>query len=316
MEENNNIEAPVKEESLSTATQEKVDVNKLSLQDQIKFAGEQEKKVAEANPEVTGETTEHTEIEKEAMAMGWKPDHNGKSFVSAEEFVRRAPLFRRIEDQSKQIRELRDTFKQTAEHLASVRKIAYEKALSDLKTKRDNSVETGDVNEFRTTEIQINKVQQDLNNDPIVNAPKLQEPEVIDPKVESFGQRNSDWYNENTKENAKMTAAAMAMDNYLVNQARIDQGLTKDQIPQIDVEKHLAEIESTVKRQFAHRFETKKSLTPSVGRSTSSQGESKASLTSKLSPSQRQLGEQIIRMTPGFTLEEYARQLSDMGRLK
>ena len=54
------------------------------------------------------ETPELSPIEQKAISMGWRPkdqfEGDEEEFIDAKEFVRRQPLFDRIENQNKQLK--------------------------------------------------------------------------------------------------------------------------------------------------------------------------------------------------------------------
>ena len=253
---------------------------------------------------------ELTEIEKQAQAMGWKPqtEYQGEHFTSAEEYVRRAPLFERIEKQSREVKELRDLVKQSTLHLSEIKKQAYERAIKDLEASRTQQVELGNVDGFRQVDAQVNRLQQQMNTDPVVNyAPPT--PEIM-PEVSEFGERNKSWYNESSNENKKMVAAAKAVDHFLTQEAEIEGR-------QINPAQHLRAVETEVKRLFPHRFENiKKDMPATVGRSTSSERSTKQSaLVGRLTAQQRDIGLKFQNSNPAYTLEVYAKDLEEMGRL-
>lgn len=272
---------------------------------------------------------EMSDMERQARAMGWKSQEEreaeGKgvdNFVDADEYVRRGPLLRRIEDQSKQLRELRNIQKQAQDNLISIRKEAYERARRDLEVQQLQSVETGNTQQFNQTKMQIQNLHQQMQNDPIMNAPQIHiEPEK-DPDVAQFEQKHSSWYmNETTNENKEMMAAAQAADSFLYRRAKIRQGLDlndQTQVPELNKKEHLAAIEAQVKELFPHRFEAKKPPVVSVGKSTSNSNEgiSTTSLVHRLTAGQLEIGKDMVRQTPGYSLEKYANDLSLMGRLK
>jgi len=149
-----------------------------------------------------------------------------------------------------------------------------------------------------------------------------------DPEIIGFSNRNASWFNDNTKENAKMKAAATAVDSFLAQQAHIDERT-------LNPKEHLLAIENEVKRLFPHRFEqvmapvvahnapsasptaAPASIVSSVGRSTASVTGTKSgtNLAARLTPTQRQLGEKFQRSNSEYTLEVYAQELEKMGRL-
>lgn len=194
---------------------------------------------------------EISEIEKEARSLGWQSKEereaagkNNKYFVSPEEYVSRRPLFERIENQTKQIQELRDLQKQQQDYLAKVRKESYEQALKDLEAKREFAVKEADADSFRAYDHQHQELQKKMYEDQMIR--QAAQPQVS-PDVHNFVTRNQSWYNANTPENQKMKVAAETYDNYLIAQHRANG-------TQPDVNQHLSAIESEVKRLFPHRF--------------------------------------------------------------
>ena len=289
-----------------------------------------------ANPEQTAPASEQvpaasveavpapemSEVERKARELGWKSkeerEAEGKSnsyFVEPDEYVRRKPLFDRIETQNRELRDLKEAQRKQQEYLAKVRKESYDQALRDIEARREMAVQEADTIEFRRLDDQHRKIQEDLRNDPMVN--QVQAPGLSE-DLQAFVGRNQSWYNEANPENAKMKAAAEAVDTYLTRQAKIDNR-------QIDVREHLSAIESEVKRLFPHRFSNSAAqgapISPSVvntvARSTAPVKETRSSgnLVSKLTPQQRALGESFQRSNPEYTLEVYAAELEKRGRL-
>ncbi len=200
--------------------------------------------------------------------------------------------------------------------MAKVRKESYEQALRDIETRREAAVMEANTEEFRRLDTQHRKMQEDLRSDPMVN--QAQVPQISE-DLQAFVGRNGNWYNETNTENAKMKAAAEAVDNYLTRQAKIDNR-------QIDVKEHLSAIESEVKRLFPHRFTSNSAasgapISPSVvntvARSTAPVKETRGSnnLVSRLTPQQRALGESFQKSNKEYTLEVYAAELEKRGRL-
>lgn len=250
------------------------------------------------------------EWEEKALKIGWHPDHTGQNFVDAKEYVLRKPLFERIERQTSELRAIKEAHRQNAANLAQVRKEAYDQALRDLENKQDSAAAEANTIEYQKYKAQFRQLNQQMQQDPIMRVPA---PEAIpkDPEVERFQQHS--WYNANNVENAKMKALADSVDSYLAKQAHLDGS-------QIDVKQHLAQIESEVRRVFPHRFESAPVTTNApqmVGKSTMPTRDSRniTNLATQLTPQQRELGERFHRSNPEFTLDEYAKQLHQMGRL-
>ena len=92
----------------------------------------------EQGTEVPGEAL--SPVQQEALDQGWVPkdqfDGDPEKFVDAGEFLRRGELFRKIESQSKEMKELRKALNELAKHNANVRKVEYERAVQSLKAEK------------------------------------------------------------------------------------------------------------------------------------------------------------------------------------
>ena len=108
-------------------------------------------------PDGTGEqvpdtTPQVSEIEQRALDMGWRPREefqgSDDDFIDAKEFVRRKPLFDKIEHSSKEIKELRKAFNALTEHYTKVKETEYNRALSSLKAARREAMTNGDGERF------------------------------------------------------------------------------------------------------------------------------------------------------------------------
>jgi len=93
------------------------------------------------------------EIEVQAQEHGWQPEESfkadpknaGKKWRPAEEFMDRKSLFDKIEDQNKEIRNLKRGMDSFADHNRRIETIAYEKALATLKAEREQALEDGEL---------------------------------------------------------------------------------------------------------------------------------------------------------------------------
>lgn len=265
-------------------------------------------------PEQSSSEPELSEIEKQAYSLGWRPsgEYQGQNFVPAEEYVRRQPLFERIDRQGRELRELKTVNQQIAQHLASLRKEAYEQAEKDLEARRIQAINEGDSSQVFQAERQIRDIENKKANDPLFRQAEVSAQPPKLPEVESFESRNADWYNTSTAENRRMVEAASLADKQLAEQAA-ERGIV------LDPKEHLRMVEESVKRNFAHRFpqsNPKKDAPPMVGISTSSkEGAKTGALVSRLTPEQRKTGEYFYRSNKEYTLEKYAEDLERMGRL-
>ena len=115
----------------------------------------------------TPEQKEPTEIEKRAIEMGWRPkeEFNGDEadFIDAGEFVRRKPLFDKIEDSSRQIKQLHKALEAFKQHYSSVKEAEYNRALTALKQHRKEALTAGDGDRFEAIDEEIKRVETEAS---------------------------------------------------------------------------------------------------------------------------------------------------------
>lgn len=272
--------------------------------------------------DVSEEQPEYSEIEKEALSQGWKPNYNGPNKKSAEDFVRDGSFFKKIAEQKQQIQELKDAFKNLSSHQQKVEKAAYQKALNDLKKQRDSAIEQGDVltanqldEHIYSTRDQIKTFEssETVNQSPVVSKEELHD----------FSSRNKEWFNvallnKNPSElsgkelqDYKMTKAAFTYDDYLGMKVKSGE-------LNLSPQEALKEVENFIRDTYADRFSNpKRDEAASTSKSTSSNSASLGKLTSKLTDRQKELYKMYVSFDPKFgSLEDYAKQLDSIGELK
>lgn len=252
-----------------------------------------------------------SEVEQKAYEMGWRPkgDYQGEHFVEASEYVNRAPLFKRIEDQSKELKELREMSKATANHLSAVRKESYETALRELESRKIQSVQVGDVESYKKTELQAQEIHKKMQEDPAIQAPQVDQAQLD--AIAGFQERNKGWFNKDNTENQEMMDAAQFIDQKLA-QAAHEKGVKLSAI------EHLKAVEEKVKKLYSHRFENVQAAKPatvSVSSASKSSGTAVNNLVSKMTPQQKEFGAYFMRHNPSYTLEKYAADLERQGNL-
>ncbi len=256
-------------------------------------------------------TSSLSDIEQKAFTMGWRPkgDYQGEHFVEAAEYVNRAPLFERIEKQTKEIRELRDLAKSTALHMSNVRKEAYETARRELEARKVQAVQVGDVDNFKKVELQEQELDKKMRADPAIMT------QEIDPAqaqaVQEFNERNKAWFNDNTAENQEMKEAAMFIDQKLAKAAH-------EKGTKLSPQEHLKLVEDKVRKLYRDRFENTKADKPatiSVSTASKSVGTSVSHLVNRLTPRQLEFGKYFQLQNPAYSLEKYAADLERQGNL-
>lgn len=156
------------------------------------------------------EPVEHTPTEIKAMESGWVPkdEYTGEEhkWVDAGEFLRRGELFKKIEDQSKQLKDVRNALNEMKKLHSQVREVEYKRALDALKAQKKAALEEGDADAVIAADERIDLVkeqQKQLQNEPAA-APEptgAEHPEFV-----AWTEQNS-WY----KTSSPMKAFADAL---------------------------------------------------------------------------------------------------------
>lgn len=152
-------------------------------------------------------------IEVKAMSMGWRPkeEWNGdeSEFIPADEFVRRKPLFDKIEHQSRKLKTVEDSLKQLADHHQKVREIEYQRALKEIKESKRTALKEGDTALALDLEDQMESLQQEFAEEQ-KKAPQVTQPQT-GPSPEFLAWVNTNqWYVNNSEMHDFAEGAAAA----------------------------------------------------------------------------------------------------------
>src|SRR6188474_2277784 len=123
---------------------------------------------------------QQSDVEQRALEMGWRPKEqfNGDEheFIDAGEFVRRKPLFDKIEQLSKRSKETEKALRLLQEHHTKVEETAKKQVIAELKAQKKNALEEGDaekvieiddqIAQFRAAEAVETKAPQSPNGPP------------------------------------------------------------------------------------------------------------------------------------------------------
>lgn len=201
--------------------------------------------------QTTQETPQFTEIEQRAMEMGWRPktefEGDDESFIDAKEFVRRKPLFDKIETQSKEIKNVRKAIEALQQHYSAREAAAVENALSKLRTARQAAITDSDGESFEAIDTEIKRVEKEAERLKALDVKPDEVVQEIHPEFQAWTNRNR-WYN--TDEDMRDWADARGVK------------LAKDGKSPSEV---LAELEKLVKKTFPQKFvNPNKSSAPDV----------------------------------------------------
>lgn len=239
----------------------------------------------------------YTEVEKEAMLVGWKPE----GVKSAEEFLRAAPLYDRIKRDSKELRELKSAVDELKRLQNEQRRAGYEQALAELKDQKRDAIHLSDIPNVERidSEIEKIKVQKDLVKDVA--------PQLI-PEVQEFTERHKDWMYAQTAEADALRAFVARRDNELMGEG-------------LSPKEHLRRIEEELAVTFPHKFK-KEVLDPehqvaSVSSDAAQAGtkSSKRKLGfSDLNDTQKDIARQFAKRGI-MDIDAYVKSLQEIGEL-
>lgn len=98
-------------------------------------------------------------IEQKAIEMGWRPkeefDGDETDFIDATEFVRRKPLFDKIEHQNKELKEVKKVLRSLQDHHVKVKETEFQRAVELLKAQKKQAYEEGDTDRIIEVDDQI-----------------------------------------------------------------------------------------------------------------------------------------------------------------
>lgn len=272
-----------------------------------------EEQVVETQTEVvTGEGTELVQetntapqepsaVEKRALEMGWRPkeefDGEEEDFIDATEFVRRKPLFEKIDSVGKELRETRKALKALQEHHAKVKEAEFKHALEQLRNEKRQALEEGDADKLidideRIADAKVRQVQEERQQVQAAQAPH--------PNFVQWVQKNT-WYKEDAELRAisDQIGAAYAVAN-----------------PDVEPDQVLKYVEGRVKKLYPDKFRNPNKDRPSAveGRTTSTASKSKGDSISDypLTDEERKVMMSFVRQGV-MTKEEY---ITDLKRVK
>ena len=264
------------------------------MSDDIKKSDEEVKKVETDSKET--DPSESTPAETEARKIGWKPEEEyegeeGK-WVSAEEFVSRAPLYEKNRKLSKQLKEINKTVEQLKEHNKKIEEVAYQRAIDTLKAEKVKALDEGDHKAVADIDDKI----LDLKKDPL----REKQDKKNNPEFDEWVGRN-DWYNKDREMRYYADAIGLAY---------------ADENDHPDAEEVYAYAERKVRERFPEKFRNQnRSKTPSVEGGTKSQTKSKRPAWSDLPEIYQQVGGNFVRKGV-MTREQYIDDLIKTGDIK
>lgn len=107
-----------------------------------------------------------TPTEQQALDAGWVPKEkfHGEEhkWVDAGEFLRRGELFKKIDVQGRELKEMKRTIVELSKHHADVRVVEYKRALDTLRAQKKDALESGDADAVIAADDRMDLVRDEL----------------------------------------------------------------------------------------------------------------------------------------------------------
>lgn len=235
-----------------------------------------------------------TEIEQQAMQHGWRPkdqfdESTGKKWRSAEEFMDRKPLFDKIDEQHRRLRDLENGVKALAEHNKRIEASAYQRAINELRNERKQALEEGDLVKAEEIRDRIDEVKEQSRQQP-------QPQQVSNPQFDAWVEKN-EWYTNDAKLRKYADGVALELRQEGVK----------------DPTEFLKRIEREVRETFPDKFRNpNRDLAPKID---SGRGSAKSD-NFELSADDERMITQMLKAGAPITREEYIKQLKSARGVK
>lgn len=238
-----------------------------------------------------------TPTQQEALNQGWVPkdDYEGdpEKWVDAGEFVRRGELFRKIESQSKELKDVRKALAELAKHNSKIREVEYQRALDALKQEKKNALSEGDADRVVDIDEKIDLVKTQQRQDQQA-AVQNAIPQEIHPELKNWMSRNG-WY----ETTPSMRGWADARGTELAQE-----GKSPSEV--------LSQLEKEVKTRFSEKFHNPNRDKASAVEAPARQRASRAEAEYELSDVEKQVMNTLIRQGV-MTKEKY---IADLKAIK
>jgi len=240
------------------------------------------------------EPAELSPVEIQAKEAGWVPkdEYQGEEhkWVDAGEFLRRGELFKKIEDQSKQLKDVRSALNEMKKLHSQVREVEYKRALETLRAQKKAALEDGDAEAVIAADERIDLVKEQvkqLQSQPadVQNNSGAEHPEFV-----AWTEQNS-WY----KTSAPMKAFADALGQDLARA-----GNSPSEV--------LRKVAAEVRKEFPQRFNNPNKDKAGAVEGSKSTGTSRGS-SFTLSDDERRVMNTFIRQGVFKTEKEYIDEL-------
>jgi len=246
----------------------------------------------------TQDTPDVPEVEAQALEHGWMPEedfkadpkNSGKKWRPAEEFMDRKSLFDKIEDQHKQIRDLKKGVDALTLHNKSIEQSTYERARKELAEERKAALKDGDFAKAEELRDRIDEIKVAASTAQATPQTQQEAPEFV-----QFKQQN-DWYQGNTRDAVKMTAWAEGYGFILARQGKSPADI-------------LVEVHKAAREEFPEHFNKRNPNKNDAGAAPTGRQSRAVADSFRLTPEEDQVMKRMIRAGVKITEAEYKEQL-------
>ena len=247
------------------------------------------KAAAEIGTEGTGDQT--PTIEETAKAQGWNPDYDGTDKIDAAEYVRRKPLFDRIKQQSKKLKDVEKLVEGMATTYKAMSEVQFKKGIAAAEAKMKDAEDTFDVKAFK--EASAEKVA-------LETAQATIKPTAEPAEVAEFCERNP-WF----EKSATMRTDALEYGDKFMQRN-----------PHATIAEKLEYIETKIKKDYSDHFtdppDKKKPVATVEGASPASHTDPLAKLKASMSSEEKRIMKMFVgdpkdgKMTEADYLKSYS----------
>lgn len=155
----------------------------------------------EITPTTPTAEVEHTPTEIKAIESGWVPKEEFQGdehkWVEAGEFLRRGELFKKIEDQGKQLKDVRSALNEMKKLNSQIQEVEYKRALDTLKAQKKVALEDGDADAVIAADDRIEMVREQQKEMQRVSPVAQSDEGSEHPEFVAWTEQNN-WYKSST----------------------------------------------------------------------------------------------------------------------
>lgn len=238
---------------------------------------------------------EASPVESQARESGWVPkeefEGDEHKWVDAGEFLRRGELFKKIEAQNKELKDVKKTLQLLAQHNAKIKDIEFKRAIDYLKEQKKEALIEGDADAVVQLDEKIDEAKEQHKAAQIEAERQLRaEVAEVHPEFQAWTERNT-WYTSS----GPMKAFADAVGSELAAK-----GLRPSEV--------LKEVEKQVRAEFPQRFKNPNREKPGAVEGASTKGSTKSG-SYQPTDFERQVAKKFVKAGVFANEQEYYKQL-------